>query len=184
MTGTIHQRFRQRLLQEFIGGTNIDSVYLVFSHNTGRTLANTEDTSEVPALDRIHGDSTPVTARYAVRLDTNDRMQYAREKKSGDTGTEVLLNSVNYIVSTDISSSLDELWTNAYFNAPLPPSLDEDFNIVSVIINLDSTADTIDASTFSNAMFANAEIVMMSRPGTKNIGTDIVDNQFPGLIRF
>lgn len=184
MTGTIHQRFRQRLLQEFLGGTNIDSVYLVFSNNTQRTTADPEDTSEVPALDRIHGDGTPITARYAVRLDTNDRMQYAKVKKDGDTGTEVLVNSVNYIVSTDISSSLDELWTNAYFNAPLPSDLDEDFNAVSVIINLDSTADTIDAASFTDTMFADAEIVMLAQPGTKNIATDIVDNQFPGVIRF
>lgn len=183
MTGTIHQRFRQRLLQEFLGGTNISSVYLVFTHNTTRTTSNTEDTSEIP-LDRVHIDGTPVTARYAVRLDTNDRMQYARVKKDGDTGTEVLVNSVNYVVSTDISSSLNELWTNAYFNAPLPSDLDEDFNTVSVVLNLNSTADTISAATFTNAMFANAEIIMMARPGTKNIATDIVDNQFPGVIRF
>lgn len=183
MTGTIHQRFRQRLLQEFLGGTNIDSVYLVFSNDSDRTTSNTEDSSEV-SIDQVHVDGTTTTARYAVRLDTNNRMQYARVKQDGDTGTEVLVNSVNYIVSTDISTSLDELWTNAYFNVPLPSDLDEDFNIVSVVLNLDSTTDTIDATTFTDAMFADAEIVMMSRPGTKNIETDIVDNQFPGVIRF
>jgi len=183
MTGTINQKFRQRLLEEFLDGGNITSVYLVFSNDTTRSKASTDNLSESP-ISEIHVANSAVTARYAVRLDTGDRMQYARVKKSGDTGgTEILLNSVNYIVSTDISSS-NELWTNVYFNAPIPTDLDENFNIISVVINLDSTDSVINANDFTNAMFANAEIIMMTKPRTRNFDTDITDAQFPGAIRF
>lgn len=184
MTGTINQIFRQRFLQEFVEGTaDISSVYLVFSNNTARTLSNIDDTSEVP-ITAIHEDGTAITARYAVRLDTNDRLQYARVKQEGDSGTEVRVDGTDYIVVNDISSLLNQLWTNAYFNAPIEGGINEDFNIVSVVLNLDSTADTLDVGDFSDAMFSNAEIVMMSRPGTKNIAVDITDAQFPGIIKF
>jgi len=177
MTGKINQAFRRRLLKKFMQDTDIENVYLIFSLDSDRQLASNENTTTLP-ITAVHDGSSNISAKYAVRLDTNNKMQYAKEKEDGDSGTTISISGFDYIVSDTYSST--EFWTNAYFNTALADT-DTDFNIVSIVINLDSTDEEI--TTFTNALFTDAEIVMMTKPATKNL-QDIENNQFPGLIKF
>jgi uncharacterized glyoxalase superfamily protein PhnB len=124
----------------------------------------------------VHLDTSDVTAKYAIKID--GVMKYAKEKETGDTGTEIDINGLTYIVSDNYTDT--KFWADAYFNAATP-TIQEDFNTVSVVINLDSSAATID--TFTNAVFTGAEIVMQTRPAKKSF-LEIENNQFPGLIKF
>lgn len=180
MTGKINQAFRRLLVKKFLEDTDIESVYLVFSLDESRELADTLDNATA-TIDSVHLDNSDVTAKYAVRLDTSNRLKFAKEKEEGDTGTEVDINARTYILSDSYTS--DKFWTDVYFNAPITGSSAE-FNVVSVVINVDETdAELLYNYSFTDALFTDAEIVMQTRPA-KKVFNDIENNEFPGLIKF
>lgn len=200
MTGTINERFRQRLLIKFLNDLDIANIYLVFSEDTNRDFADvTSDISKVE-ISSLRNEPEGIAARYAIRLDTGNKLKFAIEPAAGIIGETISVDNVNYITNNNIQSpnQLDKFWTSAYFNAPIDRNaikaalgiVDEEdpidfakanYNIVSVVTNLAATAETI--STFAPAVFDNAEIVMQNRPSIKNL-LNIQDSQFPGLIRF
>lgn len=200
MTGTINERFRQRLLIKFLKDNDIANVYLVFSEDDNRDFADvTSDISRV-AITSLRDLVNGITPKYAIRLDTGNKLKFAIEPAEGIIGETISVDGTNYVTNNNIEdpNQLDELWTSAYFNAPIDKSaietaleiVDEEdpldfakanYNIVSVVINLAATDETL--SLFSSATFANAEIIMQNRPSIKNL-LNIKDAQFPGLIRF
>jgi len=201
MTGTINERFRQRLLIRFLTDANIaQNVYLVFSEDTTRESADvTTDLADVTPLS-MHDQANSIIAKYAIRIDTNDKLKFAIEEGPSIIGEVVSVDDTNYIINDDIlnPNQLDKLWTSAYFNTPISTSdiesklsitdlQDEqdvakaNYNVVSVAINLNATAETIGFP--GSAVFTNSEIIMQNRPSLKNL-LNIQDAQFPGLIRF
>jgi len=202
MTGTINERFRQRLLIRFLTDNNIaQNVYLVFSQDTTRESADvTTELSRVTPTS-MHDQPNSIIAKYAIRIDTSNKLKFAIEEEDPSIiGEIVSVDDRRYIINDNILSpnQLDKLWTSAYFNTPISTSdiqtklsitdLEdaEDFakanyNVVSVAINLNATAETI--GFLSSAVFTNSEIIMQNRPSLKNL-LNIKDAQFPGLIRF
>lgn len=175
MTGTINQDFRELLLNKFMQDGDIENVYLVFSLNSGRQLADVLNFSE-STIESVHEDSSTTEAIYAVRLDVSQRLKYAREAEEGET-EDVTIDGLDFVVSDSLLSG--NFWTDAYFNAPVPGT-SEEFNVVSVVINLDSSAN--DITSFNNALFNGARVIMQSRPAVKIFNE--MEGQFPGLIRF
>jgi hypothetical protein len=195
MRGIINNALRQRLLLLFKEGDYLKNLYIIFSYDNTRELAEAGSFPNA-TLSSVRN-SPNISIAYAVRID-NEESPFEYAVRTADPNeSDVSINGLNYKIQEDISSNLNELWNALYFNInAIPetcaPSSEKFFNIISVVTNLNfsttSTPDYDGPSKFESAssytlLFENSEIIIQSRPSKNNLCDSEYEN-FPGLITF
>jgi hypothetical protein len=200
---SIRQYFIQHLKDS--NGKGINNIYIVFSNEVGRgvegivgvrvdvtSICNTADNNDSPGSTK---------ALFALKLrsavpTSEDKLNYALAASlatPGTAGTLINVQGINYLISKDISTELEQLWNGLYANIDITGQSPSSYNTITVVANLKETGTTNNATeplvtnfsynTESNDSFGDdTHIIMQSKPSPKVIQSDI--QEFPILMLF